>query len=76
MDKEEGHSLCARSIFQQNFLTDFKKLLPRDIQNNLHDIDQLDMSEFMTFVDSEKATKERDKIAWGNLSLEERKKSR
>ncbi len=61
-------------VFQQNFLTDFKKLLPKDTQNNLHDIDQLDMSEFMTFVDGEKATKERDKIAWGNLSLEERKK--
>ena len=63
-------------IFQQNFLTDFKKLLPKDIQNSIHEVGQLDMSEFMTFVDSEKAAKERDKIAWGNLSREERKKNR
>ncbi len=61
-------------VFQQNFLTDFKKLLPKDIQKSIHEINQLDMREFMTFVDSEKATKERDKIAWSNLSREERKK--
>ena len=67
-------TMCKILVFQQNFLTDFKKLLPRDIQNSLHEIGQLDMSEFMTFVDSEKATKERDKIAWSNLSREERKK--
>ena len=61
-------------IFQQNFLTDFKKLLPKHIQNSIHEVGQLDMSEFMTFVDSEKAAKEREKIAWGNLAREERKK--
>jgi len=61
-------------IFQQNFLTDFKRLLPKDIQNSIHEVGQLDMSEFMTFVDSEKAAKEREKIAWGNLAREERKK--
>ncbi len=61
-------------VFQQNFLTDFKKLLPKDIQTTLHEIGQLDMKEFMTYVDSEKANKEREKIVWKNLSREERKK--
>ena len=61
-------------VFQKNFLTDFKRLLPRDIQNNLSEVGQLDMSEFISFVNKEKATKERDIIAWRNLSREERKK--
>ena len=61
-------------VFQQNFLTDFKKVLPRDIQNNLIEIGQLDLSEFIAYVDREKSTKEKDKIAWSNLSREERKK--
>ena len=61
-------------VFQKNFLIDFKRLLPRDIQNNLNEIGQLDMSEFISYVDNEKASKERETIAWRNLSREERKK--
>ncbi len=61
-------------VFQENFLTDFKKLLPKEIQEKLHKIGQLDMSDFMAYIDSEKATKEREKIAWSNLSREEKKK--
>ncbi len=61
-------------VFQQNFLTDFKKLLPKEIQEGLQDIGQLDMNDFITYVDGEKETKEREKLAWSNLSREERKK--
>jgi len=61
-------------VFQQNFLTDFKKLLPKEIQDRLYEIGQLDMTDFMTYVDREKATKEREKIVWSNLSREERKR--
>jgi len=62
-------------VFQQNFLTDFKKLLPKEIQEGLQDIGQLDMNDFITYVDGEKETKEREKLAWSNLSREERKKN-
>jgi DNA topoisomerase-1 len=61
-------------VFQKNFLTDFKRLLPRDMQNSLNEINQLDMSNFFSYVDKEKAAKERDTIAWRNLSREQRKK--
>jgi len=61
-------------VFQQNFLTDFKKLLPKEIQDRLYEIGQLDMTDFMTYVDREKATKEKERIVWSNLSREERKR--
>ena len=61
-------------VFQKNFLTDFKRLLPMDIQSNLNEIGQLDISAFIAYVDNEKEAKERDTIAWRNLSKEERKK--
>ena len=85
LDKEEEELIYAWAkkkdthyvqdpVFQKNFLTDFKRLLPREIQDNLNEIGQLDMSEFISYVNNEKAAKERDIIAWRNLSREERKK--
>jgi DNA topoisomerase I len=61
-------------IFQQNFLSDFKKLLPKNVQQNITDIEDLDFKEFYRTVDEEKLKKEREKEAWRELPKEEKKK--
>lgn len=61
-------------VFQQNFLNDFKKLLPKSYGETLNKIDQLDFSEFIKIVDHEKISKERKMIMWRNLPKDEKKK--
>src|ERR687885_1638234 len=61
------------SIFQSNFLKDFRKLLPAKFQdiNNTTDID---FSEAFTLIDQERRTKEAEKERIRNLPPEEKKK--
>ncbi|VFJ12416.1 DNA topoisomerase I [Candidatus Nitrosocosmicus franklandus] len=61
-------------VFQQNFLSDFKKLLPKDVLHNVTSIEDLDFREFYSYVDEEKRKKEREKQAWRELPREEKKK--
>ncbi|MDQ6723838.1 MAG: hypothetical protein M3Z01_06185, partial [Thermoproteota archaeon] len=71
--KKDTHYI-EDSIFQKNFLSDFKKLLPNNYSTTLTTIDQIDFSEFFIFVDKEKKEKEKEKEKLRNLTTEERKK--
>ncbi len=61
-------------IFQQNFLLDFKKILPRNIQHDLKHIEDLDFTDFFKRVDLEKTSREREKQVWRELPKEEKKR--
>jgi DNA topoisomerase I len=60
-------------VFQSNFLTDFKKLLPERFQN-IFSIKDIDLSEAFTLLDQEKKVKEREIERIRNLPREEKKK--
>ena len=60
-------------VFQSNFLSDFKKLLP-DRFSSIQKIDEIDMSEAFNLVDKELKIKEEEKIRIKLLSREERKR--
>ena len=60
-------------VFQSNFLTDFKKLLPERFQN-IFSIKDIDFSEAFTLLDREKMVKEREIERIRNLPREEKKK--
>jgi len=60
-------------VFQSNFLTDFKKLLPERSRNILS-IKDIDFSEAFTLIDQEKKVKEREIERIRNLPREEKKK--
>ncbi len=61
-------------VFQINFLLDFKKLLPRNVQQTLNSIEELDFKEFYTAVDAERMKKEREKQVWRELPKEDKKR--
>ena len=48
-------------IFQKNFLSDFKKLLPEKFSSSLTSIEQIDFKEFFILVDKEKKKKKKKK---------------
>jgi DNA topoisomerase I len=60
-------------VFQSNFISDFKKLLP-DRFGSIQKIDEIDMSEMFNLVDKELKIKEEEKIRVKSLSREERKR--
>ena len=59
-------------VFQFNFISDFKKLLP-DRFRSIQKIDEIDMSEAFNLVDKELKIKEEEKIRIKSLSREERR---
>jgi DNA topoisomerase-1 len=59
-------------VFQSNFISDFKKLLP-DRFRSIQKIDEIDMSEAFNLVDKELKIKEEEKIRIKSLSREERR---
>ncbi len=61
-------------IFQKNFLSDFKKLLPGKFSSSLTSIEQIDFKEFFILVDKEKKEKEKEKEKLKSLTRDERKK--
>jgi DNA topoisomerase-1 len=69
--KKDTHYI-SDTVFQLNFLNDFKKLLPQDYRFNLKNIDQIDFTEFFMFVENEEKEKEKEKLK--NLTRDERKK--
>ena len=60
-------------VFQSNFISDFKKLLP-DRFGSIQKIDEIDMSEAFNLVDKELKIKEEEKIRVKSLSREERRR--
>ncbi len=60
-------------VFQSNFLSDFKKLLP-DRFSSIQKIDEIDLTESFNLVDKELKMKEEEKIRIKSLSREERKR--
>jgi DNA topoisomerase-1 len=60
-------------VFQSNFISDFKKLLP-DRFGSIQKIDEIDMSEMFNLVDKELKIKEEEKIRVKSLSREERRR--
>src|SRR5215217_8343769 len=70
--KKDTHYI-KDAIFQNNFLKDFKKILPNRLQNT-NNIDEIDFSEAFTLVDDELKLKIREKDKIQNLSKEEKKK--
>ena len=70
--KKDTHYI-KDAIFQNNFLKDFKKILPNRFQNT-NNIDEIDFSEAFTLVDDELKLKIREKEKIQNLSREDKKK--
>jgi DNA topoisomerase-1 len=70
--KKDTHYI-KDAIFQNNFLKDFKKILPNRFQNT-NNIDEIDFSEAFTLVDDELKLKIREKDKIQNLSREDKKK--
>jgi DNA topoisomerase I len=60
-------------VFQSNFLSDFKKLIPDRIKS-IQKIDDLDMTEAFNLVDKELGIKEAEKIRIKSLPREERRR--
>ena len=60
-------------VFQSNFLSDFKKLIPNRIKS-IQKIDDLDMTEAFNLVDKELRIKEAEKIRIKLLPREERRR--
>jgi DNA topoisomerase I len=61
------------SMFQSNFLKDFRKLLPAKFQD-IDNIADIDFSEAFTLIDQERRTKEAEKERIRNLPPEQKKK--
>src|SRR5215212_768253 len=70
--KKDTHYI-KDAIFQNNFLKDFKKILPNRFQNT-NNIHEIDFSEAFTLVDDELKLKIREKDKIQNLSREDKKK--
>ena len=60
-------------VFQANFLSDFKKLLPERF-NSVRSIDDIDMTEAFSLVDKESKIKENEKLRIKSLTRDERRK--
>ncbi|MGI8719658.1 MAG: DNA topoisomerase I [Nitrososphaeraceae archaeon] len=60
-------------VFQTNFLSDFKKLLPERF-TSVRNIDEIDMTEAFTLVDKELKIKENEKIRIKSLTRDERRR--
>ena len=60
-------------VFQSNFLSDFKKLIPDRIKS-IQKIDDIDMTEAFNLVDKELRIKESEKIRIKSLPREERRR--
>ncbi|MDW0251017.1 MAG: DNA topoisomerase I [Nitrososphaeraceae archaeon] len=60
-------------VFQGNFLSDFKKLLP-DRFKSVRNIDEIDMTEAFSLVDKEFKIKENEKIRIKSLTRDERRR--
>ena len=61
-------------IFQQNFITDLRKLFAPSIQSKMRLISELDFSDFNELVEREKSVKEREKQTWRDLPRDEKKR--
>ena len=70
--KKDTHYI-KDTLFQHNFLNDFKKILPSKFQNT-NDINQIDFSEAFNLVDTELKLKIIEKEKMQKLSREEKKK--
>jgi len=73
MGKKKDTHYVKDPVFQSNFLSDFKKLLP-DRFSSIQKIDEIDMGEAFNLVDKELKIKEEEKIRIKSLSREERKR--
>jgi DNA topoisomerase I len=60
-------------VFQANFLSDFKKLLPERFMS-VRNIDEIDMTEAFSLVDKESKIKENEKIRIKSLTRDERRR--
>ena len=60
-------------VFQGNFLSDFKKLLPERF-TSVSNIDEIDMTEAFSLVDKELKIKENEKIRIKSLTRDERRR--
>lgn len=60
-------------VFQGNFLSDFKKLLPERF-TSVRNIDEIDMTEAFSLVDKELKIKESEKIRIKSLTRDERRR--
>jgi DNA topoisomerase-1 len=60
-------------VFQANFLSDFKKLLPERF-TSVRSIDDIDMTEAFSLVDKESKIKENEKLRIKSLTRDERRK--
>src|SRR5688500_186556 len=70
--KKDTHYI-KDTLFQHNFLNDFKKILPSKFQNT-NDINQIDFSDAFNLVDTELKLKIIEKEKMQKLSREEKKK--
>lgn len=69
--KKDTHYVKDR-VFQSNFISDFKKLLPERFRS-IREISEIDMIEAFNLVDKELRIKEDEKIRIKTLSREERR---
>ena len=70
--KKETHYV-KDPVFQANFLSDFKKLLPERF-TSVRNIDEIDMTEAFSLVDKELKIKENEKIRIKSLTRDERRR--
>ena len=70
--KKETHYV-KDPVFQANFLSDFKKLLPERF-TSVSNIDEIDMAEAFSLVDKELKIKENEKIRIKSLTRDERRR--
>jgi len=70
--KKETHYV-KDPVFQANFLSDFKKLLPERF-TSVSNIDEIDMTEAFSLVDKELKIKENEKIRIKSLTRDERRR--
>ncbi|MDW0209209.1 MAG: DNA topoisomerase I [Nitrososphaeraceae archaeon] len=70
--KKETHYV-KDPVFQGNFLSDFKKLLPERF-TSVRNIDEIDMTEAFSLVDKEFKIKENEKIRIKSLTRDERRR--
>ena len=71
--KKKDTHYVQDSVFQSNYLNDFKKLLPEGFQH-ITSIKDVDFSEAFKLIDHEKKVKETEVERIRNLSYEEKKK--
>ncbi|HEX5187622.1 MAG TPA: DNA topoisomerase I [Nitrososphaeraceae archaeon] len=70
--KKDTHYI-KDSLFQSNFLSDLKKVLPQHFEN-IRSINEIDFSDVFKFVDNENKQKILEKERFRSLTKEERKK--